>query len=481
MKYVIYTSILAVIFVVGSYFNPDKRVFNADPAETTVSQTASIYSYHTEKALHQDYASIESGVAEKGTKVRVMEYHHYWYKILLPDGTMGWIREENLEPTRMASVRYNSDETLKLYSKPGKKDPGDTVSGLVKREWVERTGEYHTEKIGSTETVYARVRTADGDEGWIRASLLERVGWKQPRLIDRREWRYNRPAFVKKWKGRSIEEFMDKFAEPYAIKNEGDTRIYIFSNIYLYNKTRKEIGIQAITKNGSIEDFNYSGRKRIWIGYFPFSQELRMPFIMNSIWDIFSIGEKEALDEYGDRDHKSLFNVPKWLSIVLLILFIISFLALYYLIFYVPYFIAHKITYRQSLNRKLLNGVIFTIAVVSALVLGYPYFIFCNVNIGVFNEWFVVHFLFVLGMTLGFIQMWNTDLKYVRCSACRFWSGIDNGSKLISKWESTTTYGDGRKEKGTKEVWMDYRLCNRPECGHEWKIRRTYYSGRYRD
>jgi hypothetical protein len=274
---------------------------------------------------------------------------------------------------------------------------------------------------------------------------------------------------------------MDKFAEPYAIKDEGDSRIYIFSNIFLYNEAKKEIGVQVVTKDGIIDDFKYSGRKRNWIGYFPLSQQLRMPFVMNSIWDIFSIGEKEALDEYGDRTHEQLFNVPRWLSILLLILFIISFLALYFLVFYVPYFIAHKITYWQSLNTKLSNGVILTIAIVSGTVLGYPYFVFCNANIGVFNEWFIVHFLFVTGMALGFIQMWNNDLKYVRCSACRFWSGIHNGSELVSKVESTTTYSDGRKERGTKEVWIDYRLCNRTECGHEWKIRRTRYSGKYRD
>ncbi len=482
MRSVIIAGSLALILTLAvNFVQKDGRVFNSEPYASKLTKSAELYSNYFRTAVREDRSSTLVGKAPAGTPVKVMEEYNHWFKISLPSGNMGWIDEDNLAFSPGALTKHYHNALCALYDKPDTRN-GKLLKKINSREWLIRLEHKTIKTPRSTNSVdYSKVKAADGTTGWIKEYHLERVGWEQPRLIKRRDWHFDKNAFISHWKGKSIEDFIAKFSEPSGIKNDKATKTYFFNNIILFDAEHKETGIQATAKDGIIEDFNRTGRTVKWIGYFPLSDVLRSSFVMNGLWGIFDLTSHKSYDKYGDELSKELFNLPKWASIILLILFMIAFLALFYLIMYVPYFVAHKIAYHYSLNRSLANKIILTIAAICSLVLGYLYFVFTNVNIGVFNNWFLLHFLFAVGMTIGFISKWRSDLLYVRCAKCRFWSGTDNGSDLVSRTDKTltTTYADGHKtrDKGVEEVWIDHRLCANEECGFAWDIRRTWFSG----
>jgi len=475
----ILASVAFVITLAVNIFHKDQRVFNSEPYSTKLIKKADMFSNHFTKGANEEWASMPVGTAAAGTPVKVMEGYSKWYRISLPNGTMGWVQEENLQPSEGGLIRRASNKTVGVWATPEKKK-GNLVTDVGGREWVTRLG--HTSvKQSRGNWGFTKIKTSDGKVGWIDDYDIERVGWKQPRLIDKKIWRFDKSSFVSDWQGKPVEDFIKKFSEPDAIQNDKGNKIYTFNNIFLYDGDRKEIGIKAITKAGNIEEIGRTSRVTKWIGYFPLTGALRSSFVMNRFWDFFDLKAHSWRDKYGDQISEKYFSLPKWASIVLLILFIAMFLALFYVVLYVPYFVVQKIAYRISLNRKLKNGIILTIAGTGGAVLGYIYFMFIAVNIGVIHNWFIIFLLFAIGMTYGFIGKWKSDLLYNRCVQCRYWSGTDNGSDLVSRTHRTltTTHSDGHRtrEKGTQEVWLDHRLCANKQCGYAWDVVRTFWSG----
>lgn len=483
MKFVFGAGLLTLLLTVASFlFTSDERVFNGDPFPSRLIRKAELYSNHFRADTRENWTSMAIGTAPAGTAVSVMEEGpSQWYKIQLPDGTMGWVEESALQPSDGGLIRSPQHRSVHLWDSLDK--AGRTIVAEVPgRDWVTRidhAGARHGS--GGTEVTYSRVRTADGAVGWVYDWDVERIGWKQPRLIDRREWRFNKAGFVADWTGKPIAAFLDAFAEAAARVRRNGADVYYFNNIFLYDGDRKEMGIQAVTRDGVIESFERSGRITKWIGLFPLSETLRMPVIMNGIWDILDLGANHSYDAFGDRTAAIDLDLPTWASVAIAVLFAGFYLAMIYLILFVPFWVSNGIAWRISQNRNLANGVILTIAAATGLVLSYLYFVFTNVNIGLFNNWFVLHVLFVVGMTLGFLGKWRGDLMYRRCAQCRYWSGTDNGSDLLSRTHQTltTTYNTGRKtvDKGTQEVWVDHRLCENPQCGNRWDVIRTFFTG----
>ncbi|MCD6233792.1 MAG: hypothetical protein DRP86_03225 [Candidatus Neomarinimicrobiota bacterium] len=480
-KYALYAAIFAVIITfLVNVFQKDRRIYEAEPYASVIIEDADLMSNHRWRGASDDWVSRVVGQVSAGTPVQVMEGHSEWYKILMDDGTMGWIHENHLKPSEKVLVREVESRTIDIWDKP--ETAGHKVIGEVRgRKWVTRLEE---SPKALNKQAFTRIRTEDGKEGWVFSYDLERIGWKQPRLIQRDEWRYNKKRIVKRWTGRPVEKFIGRYSEPHAIMIDDGRKIYFFNNLYLFNGHRKEIGTQVITENGNIQDFHYSARPGQLIGRFPLSATLRFPIIMNNLWHVFDLSYHKSYNRFGDRLSETIYNPPRWLSWILVILVVISFISLFYIILFVPYYISNKIAFSVSLNQKLANKIILLVAAISGIILGYIYFVFINVNIGTFNNHFFIHFLFVLGMTIGFISKWKSDLLYNRCSKCRNWSGSDAGSELVDKSEHTltTTYSSGNKtvEHGTKEVWLDHRLCTNQECGHFWSIVRTRWSGWHR-
>jgi len=481
MKIVIILSIIAAILTgIVNIFQFDERVFNSEPFMSSLIKDTEIYSYPSLKGSTDEWSSVPIGQALAGSRVNVLENHFSWYKILLNNGTMGWVKETNLQASKGALTKHYNNPLCALFDKPDARE-GKVLKRIDKREYLTILEHKNVRQSPTNIVPYSKVKAADGTIGWIKDYHLERIGWKQPRLINRRNWRFSKASFISDWQGRDISDFINKFSEPSAIKMIDKGKIYFFNNIYLYDGTRKEMGLQAKTTDGKIESFDRTGRITKWIGYFPFSETLRSSILMNNFWDIFDLAGHKSYDKYGDAVKKTLFEMSTWVRVLILIVVSATFLALFYLILYLPYFITHKIAYHYSLNRKLANKIILFIAASGAIVLGYFYFVFINVNIGVFNNWFLLHFLFALGMTIGFIGKWRTDLLYKRCAQCRDWSGVSNGSEKIGSIEKTlvTTYSDGHKttEKGVEEHWIDHRICTNQDCGLTWDVYRTFWSG----
>ncbi|HEY9115732.1 MAG TPA: SH3 domain-containing protein [Bacteroidales bacterium] len=474
----LFTAILAalalILIVLNIVTSSDKRNFDAEPYNTQLINQAELYSNSRLPGQTDKMASVLVGSAPAGTKIEVLEPGILdFYKVMLPDGTMGWVEGKNIKQSETVMVKYISDAACGLWDAPNYVK-GKQIRRISEREML--TIIDGPEQVNNTLAFY-KVKDKNDTIGWINESYLSPMGWEVPRFVDRKTWRYKKDSFEEDWIGKPVGEFIEKFAEPGAIKNESGKKTYYFNNIYLYKDDHKYIGQQLVTQNGIIEEVKYSGTDTKWTGYFPLSNELRSNFFMNTIWDLANFRDYERLDKYGDS--KATQFDSKWVRILVAILFIILILSLFYIILYIPYFVTDKTASRLSLNPKLSNSIIKTIVLVGTAVLGYLWFVFISVNIGVFNEYFLIFMLFSLGMAMGLIGMWSSSLLYNRCRKCHLWTGSDNGSEMVAAYDHTRTStgssGYSKSEHGRSEIWIDHRLCT--NCGFMWDIRRRFWSG----
>lgn len=474
----LFTAILAglalILIILNVVTRSDKRNFDAEPYITKLIKKSELYSDSHLTGQSEKWASVPVGTAAAGTKIKVMEPGILdFYKVMLPDSTMGWVEGKNIMQSKTVLVKSISDAACGLWDIPNYAK-GKQVRRINERVMLTIIG--GPEQVNSTLSFY-KVSDKNDTVGWINASYLSRVGWEVPRFVNRKNWRYKKDSFDEDWIGKPVSEFIEKFAEPGAIKIDGSTRTYYFNNIYLYKDDHKYIGQQLITQNGIIKEVKQSETETKWTGYFPLSNELRSNFFMNTIWDLANFKDYKRLDKYGDSVSENIES--KWVRILVAVIFIILILSLFYIILYVPYFVTDKIASRFSLNPKLNNSIIKTIVLVGTAVLGYLWFVFISVNIGVFNEYFLIFIFFSLGMALGLIGMWSSSLLYNRCRKCHLWTGSDNGSEMVAAYDHTRTTtnsgGYSTREHGRSEVWIDHRLCT--NCGFMWDIRRRFWSG----
>ncbi len=470
----------AVLTLIINIFQYDHTKYNADPYETRLIKQTDLFSNHSNATKGEKRVSIYLGKAEAGTPVEVLESYFEWIKVQLPDGTMGWTSEMNIPLPPQALSRHTKNPLCGIYDQPDTRK-GKQLKRLKKRTLLTVLEHYEDTSIRGYTYGFTKVRAKDGTEGWMKDYHIERVGWKQPRRIKRHVRRYEKKPFLKKWTGKSIEKFVKKFAEPSGIKLEEGKKIYYFNNIFLYDGDRVEIGMQVTVADDKIEAINRSHRITKWIGKFPLSSTLRSPLLMNIFWNIFSYGESKSYNKFGDTTGESGFKQHGVFSWIIAIIAAAAFLSMFYVIVAFPYTMMHKVAWRYSQDTSHSNNAVLTVVWVGAVVFGYLFFVFLNVNLQAFNNYFLLHFLFSLGMTTGFINKWRSDLMYHRCRKCRYWSGTHDRSELLGVTESTrtTTYSDGRrsKDKGTTEHWRDFQYCNRPECGYRWYIDRTWWSG----
>lgn len=427
--------------------------------------------------------SEEVGDIVPGQPVTVMEFDGWdRYKVQLPDGTMGWLDGEYLEPSKHTFVKHTAPSTNRhIASNRGAIGAArKIVKEVNKKTAVTRLEEIPDPERSANSIDWTKVRTDDGIEGWIMSNYLYPVIMDPVRYINRKEWHYGMDSFKKKWIDEPLEKFEKKYKEPSGIKISDRQKICYFNNIYLFKDTKEYYSIRVHAIDGVIKDIDAATRRTSWVGYMPLSSLLRINVLANYLgnWQYILEDDTDLNKESFDmKDH-----LPSWLYWIVVLLIFLLMLAILFFVLKVPYYIVNKWTYKQSLNRDLFNRRIMTYAVLGSVILGYTYYVLMVANFFPFNKYFFITTLFCLGMILGNISKWRNDLDYNRCNreGCHQWTGQDNGTEFLggSIVTQTITYNNGATEKNKQTIrkYRDHRKCS--ACGNEWSIIRTEVFGR---
>lgn len=467
-----------ILFIIFFFFSISDRSINEKHIKTsaTLRETSTLYtSEHVNNYTNEDYHSTSFSTAEAGSPVMILESPDgFGIKIQLQDGRTGWIKRENLEPVTETYVRHKRPSNNRHISKTRSIGQRDIVYTVNKKTAVTRLEEI---KDGSND--WTKVRTKDGTEGWIMSSYLYQYDISHYRWIDRKDWRFPLKQFTNKWSDKKIETFSNKFKEADAIDVNDSSKIYYYNNITLLDKKWKKAryGLKIEVMDNTISKIETMASIRNWSAYLPLSSILQMNFFSNHLGNYRHIFESKEVPLHEETAIKS-----KAIRTIVAILALIILLLILYSILEFPYHFINKYTLHKSEDIQLANAKIYMIAIVSTLVLAYPWYVFLVTNIQPYLGGFWITSLFCLGMILGNIRQWKHNLDYNRCDAegCRQWTGSDNGTDFLGghTTEQTITYSNGTKERNTQTVrhYIDHRLCT--NCGHTWKVKRTEVFGR---
>ena len=467
-----------ILFVIFFLMSISDRSINEKQIKTsgTLRETSPLYTtQHVSNYTNDDYCSKSFASAEAGSSVMILESPDcFGIKVMLEDGRTGWIKRENLEPVKETYVRHKRPSNNRHISKTRTIGERDIVYKVNKKTKVTRLEEI---KEGSND--WTKVRTKDGTEGWIMSNYLYQYDISNYRWIDRKEWRFPLKQFTNKWTGKKIETFSNKFKEAGAIDVSDTSKIYYYNNITLLDKQWKKsrYGLKMEVMEDKISKIETMASKKNWSAYLPLSSILQINFFSNQIGNYRHVFEGKEVPLHEETAIKS-----KAIQAIVAILAFIILLLILYSILEFPYHFINKYTLHKSEDIQLPNARIYLIAVVSTLLLAYPWYVFLVTNIQPYLGGFWITSLFCLGMILGNIRQWKHDLDYNRCDAegCRQWTGSDNGTDFLGghTTEQTITYSNGTKERNTQTVrhYIDHRLCT--NCGHKWKIKRTEVFGR---
>lgn len=451
-----------------------------EPTKATIAKAAKVYSSFYMEKPNRGLLSVVVGEVKAGQSILIMECDGWNYKILLADGTMGWIEGEYLKPSRHTFIRYQGS-TSNRHIASNRGAIGDDRK--IVKEVNEKTAVSRLEEYGEVKTLrgkeyildWTKVRTEDGTEGWLMSDYLYRVVVDPFRFISRKKWRFSMKDFVEEWKGGSIEQFTEKFKEPSGIKIADGQDIHYFHNIFLFKINKKYYGVRVYVKDSLIENIDVAKSKTSWVSYLPLSSSLRINMIGNYIgnWEY-------VFESTGDPDRRLIDirdYMPNWLAYIIYLLFFLTGLVILFYILKIPFIIVNKVTYKQSLNRKLFNGRIKLYATLGSIILGYLFSLIMLVNVFPFNDYFFVTAIFCLGMILGNIGKWRNDLDYNRCNAatCHQWTGEHSWTEYLGGEKVTQTMRDGSTNTQTTRRYREHRICS--ACGHEWSILRTSVIG----
>lgn len=454
------------------------------PVQAKIAKQVKLYSNFTLEGGKNNTKNFseEVGNVIPGQAVKVLEIHGWdKYKVQLPDGTMGWLEAEYLEPNKNTFIKFTAPSPNRhLASNRGAiGNARKIVKEVNKQTAVTRLEEYREVRGNDNVINWTKVRTNDGIEGWIMSSYLFRVVMDPVRYINRKEWNYGMDYFKKKWIGKPIEEFEKNFKDASGIKVAQGDITYYFNNIFLLKGNKKFYSVRVHTGDGTIKDIDTGIRKTNWAGYLPLSSLLRINLLVNYLgnWNYILENETDLNKESFDfRDH-----LPGWLTWVVYILIFLIMLAILYGILRIPYFLVNKWTLKRSLNRELFNKRVMLYAVLATIVIGYIYYVLMVANFYPFKEYFFITTFFCLGMILENIHQWRNDLDYNRCNSagCHQWTGQDNGTEFLGGETVTQTIrhsnGGTERNRQTTRRYRDHRKCS--ACGYEWSILRTEVIG----
>lgn len=453
------------------------------PTKATIAKAGKLYSNFSMDLNNSNNKLFSEvvGNVKKGQRILVMESNRWDdFKIQLPNGTMGWIEGEYLKPSKYTFIKYHSAGNNRHIASNRGAIGSDRK---IVKEVNEKTAVTRLEEYKEVKTVrgkksnlfWTKVRTEDGIEGWLMSDYLFRVVLDSNRFISRKNWHYDFDSFTEEWEGESLENFVDKFKEPSAIKRVKGEQICYFNNIFLFNRNNEHYGVRIYLKGNLIKNIDTGRSNTSWVSYLPLSSLLRINLIGNYIgnWEYMfeSTGDPDST-HIDIRDY-----MPEWLTwIVFLLIFLIG-LGILYIIIKIPFIITNKVVYKQSLNRKLFNGRILFYAILGTIILGYTFSLILLVNIYPFNDYFFITALFCLGMILGNINNWRNDLDYNRCNAatCHQWTGEHSWTEYLGGETVTETYSDGSTNSQTTRRYREHRICT--ACGNEWSILRTEVIG----
>lgn len=469
--------VLVVFFLVSST-NRSMNV-KSELNTVTLASDADLYSNFPANELNNEklYCTV-IGQVRAGTEGKVLEtYRSSTVKLLLPDDRVGWVDVDFIEPLKETYVDFNYPGCYKDIT------AGRTATGEreIIKEIKRKTAVTRVRELRENNIDWTYVRTKKGVEGWIQSRVLYAMPVDNYRWIDRKEFRFLNDRFIKKWTGRSIEKFEDKFKEAHAIINEKDAETYYFNNITLIDKEahKRRYGLIVTVENERITAIETKGSDRCWSTYLPMSNVLQSNFFSNAVGNYhhFFEGKEQPLHEEKEINNKFIRGV---------VLIVILLLAAYvlYCIMEIPFHLINMLGMSFSKNRERPNNKVYWLVVLVTILIAYPYYVFMVVNIYPFFTIFWITTLFFLGMMFGNILGWRNDLDYCRCDAegCRLWTGIHNGTEYLgsSTIDQHVRFSNGRTEHNqqTTHYYLDHRLCT--NCGHEWSIKRTETWGNLR-
>ncbi|MCK5821742.1 MAG: hypothetical protein KAH17_07645 [Bacteroidales bacterium] len=455
-----------------------------EPSKATIAKAGKLYSNSSIDVNNSNNKLFSEvvGTIRPGQSIKILESNRFDdYKVQLSDGSMGWIEAEYIVASKHTFIKHNSSgDNRHIASNRGAIGTDrKIVKEVNEKTAVTRLEEYREVKSAKNILNWTKVRTEDGIEGWLMSDYLFRIAIDSHRYIQRKEWRYDKSRFIESWKGKSIEDFTDKYKEPSGIKIADGQNILYFNNFFLFDKNDEYYGVRVYVKDDLIENIDAGAHKTSYVSYMPLASLMRINILSNYVgnWNYLFESDQNPNGIVIDiRDY-----VPGWLSWVIVIVILLIALGILYLILKIPFFIVNKFTYKQSLNRKLFNGRIKLYATLGSLILGYTFYLFLVVNVYPFHTLFFIITLFCLGMILGNINKWRNDLDYNRCNAidCHQWTGEHLWTEYLggSTTTQTVSYGDGSTETNqqTTRRYREHRKCS--ACGYEWSIIRTEVIG----
>lgn len=477
---IILLAFTGLFFVACDRSNNDK----VQPVDSIIGKSVKLYSNVTlegGKTNSKNFAE-ETGSAIAGQKVKVLEFNGWSrYKVELPDGTMGWLNEEDLKPAKNTFIKHTASGPNKNISETHESVYANRkiIKEVNEKTAVTRLEKFRQNGRNGAYLDWTKVKTEDGTVGWIMSDYLFWVVMEPNRTIIRKQWFYKMDYFKNRWIGKPIEKLEKKYKEPSGVKVSGNEKTAYFNNIFLLDGHKEYYSIRVYETDGIINNIDAGTRRTNYASYMPLSSSLKINFLANYIGNWQQIFED---DNDLNKEHKAYYDsLPNWLTVVIAIIIFIIFLGILAFVLMIPYYLVNRLIQKISMNRKLFNGRILLYAIVASLVFGYIYYILMVVNVYPFNRYFFITTLFCLGMPLTNIYKWRNNLDYNRCNKadCHRWTGEDDGTEFLGGNQITQRIrrGDGSTETNvqTTRHYIDYRKCS--ACGHMWSIRRTEVIG----
>ncbi len=473
MKLTIAAATFYVIYwlVLNFVINNDEK-FHGEKFSTGIKQNSALLSFHSHKIKRSEISTVVIDSVAMGTEVKVLEGEiGRRFKIVLPNGNIGWVKNEEIDIAPYMYVCYPKSQEVGIW-----KDPAPATGMVIK---------YLTYPIAvtcldtaliendNTEYQYIKVVTFDGNEGWIKSSdvIFSRL---DSRIIPSKKiWRFNGKLFVESLINKPFSLFFQKFGEPDAVlKTAINSSKYFYYNIVLYENRFEESAIQIITKNDTIGNIYAVDKYREPVSYFPLSEHCRIFSVMNSFWDVFDLFYVPVYSHFDKNFIQNFNSKEKWIGLALTILIFVGFFSFAFVVIYVPYFISDKLLYSISLSKRIPNGVLLFLVFFLSIMSGYFYFLFINLNFGIFNTNFIPHLAAAVLINVLFIRKRVTEIKFDRCPKCHYWSGSDYVVDILDgedEQEAEAGERDVSRGKGKKKK-IRRRACLNSKCGHEWEV-----------
>lgn len=442
-----------------------------------LKSTSDVYSYaKNNDEEEKQFNTIKIGKFSSGTNAICLGKRGNWYKLKFKNGDIGWVEGGNIAPNKFTVVQddedFGGEWVWYLYKSPELSD-SLRITGISPGDSLTRLFEFKKTDSRSFE----KVKTPDGDEGWIVDKLPERVGVRFQ--YSPKEFIINFTEVNSKLIGYSVDSLVSEFGLPSAIqKSNNNQSILFYSNINLYDSAYVAPGVKLKLLNGSVAEINEWGEAYVTIpDLLPMASFFRIIPFANIIRNLDPF---EFIKIRGGN--QSYFLAGFWDDIVYSILWLIFFI-IYLLVFMLPTTISTLIAEVLAKNPAISNKMLQYVVIPLSLILGYFWYLIIIFNVNPFRESvFIYSALYIPILLSGFSVV--SGVVSNRCPKCRAYNSFGEKTSYDGKNISETKYKeirtDGSYEEATGNVvhntlttkyFTDHRNCH--NCGFRWNIKRS--------